>query len=535
MKLSTILLSVLTLLSSCQTIIHGTKQKISIDSNIEKAEIYIDNEYVGVTPFKKRIKRQEKPLNITLSKDGYDSATYVIPSYKRLQGNAIVGNVILGGIVGALGSSMVGATNSEETFGLNLGIQATGITAAFLIDKYSGAKYQYLNSELNLPIYKKPDTIKVETDLIFCTSVSVDLKEGEEAGKVKYGNISKEIDWQEDITFQDFELEKTVNTELDKYGFKVPDFEVKGALQPILLPRYILKAEVTKVYNHVTFNIGQRSVARERNAEHYALTTDLEVTWKVLKRKTEEVLIEKAVKVQNYTPSKEVRDAFKKTFEYSFYQFLNITPEFYELVVKKKSQRLTTSVSIPDGIPVSNEAEDWIQSAVTVNTNTGHGSGFAISEDGYIITNFHVVADVDTLEVILSNNEKYEAKLINFNSERDLALLKIDHTIKPLPLSKESVKLGASVIAIGTPADIALGQTLSKGMISGKRKIDEKQYLQSDVSISPGNSGGPLLYEGKVIGIVDAKMVGNGIEGITFIIPINEIFRGLNIKYSSIN
>jgi len=84
------------------------------------------------------------------------------------------------------------------------------------------------------------------------------------------------------------------------------------------------------------------------------------------------------------------------------------------------------------------------------------------------------------------------------------------------------------VYAIGTPSDIELGQTLSKGIISGKRLFNQKQYIQTDVSINSGNSGGALIDpQGNLLGIISAKIVGVGIEGLGFAIPIKYINESL--------
>ena len=114
-----------------------------------------------------------------------------------------------------------------------------------------------------------------------------------------------------------------------------------------------------------------------------------------------------------------------------------------------------------------------------------------------------------------------------------MALLKVSgQNFRGLSLiNSDSAQTGEDVFAIGTPSDISLGQSVTKGIISGKRKIGEKIYLQTDVTINSGNSGGPLLNEnGEVIGMVTMKLVGDGIEGIGFCVPSNTIMDKLNIK-----
>jgi serine protease Do len=123
--------------------------------------------------------------------------------------------------------------------------------------------------------------------------------------------------------------------------------------------------------------------------------------------------------------------------------------------------------------------------------------------------------------------------LIKANDDRDVALLKISGSgFKALPLgTSDDASVGTEVVAIGTPQDIKLGQTVTKGIVSGKREMEEKNFIQTDVAINSGNSGGPLINSsGEVIGIIVAKVFGKSVEGLGFAIPINEAIKKLNLK-----
>ncbi len=154
------------------------------------------------------------------------------------------------------------------------------------------------------------------------------------------------------------------------------------------------------------------------------------------------------------------------------------------------------------------------------------GSGFIISEDGYIVTNYHVISKADEIKVILEGGKKtYSAKVIGTDPETDLALLKIDAK-EPLPYLKfgdsDKVKPGQWVIAIGNP--FGLDHTVTAGIISAKGRVigagPYDNFLQTDASINPGNSGGPLLnMKGEVIGI-NTAIIASG-QGIGFAIPSN--------------
>jgi serine protease Do len=160
------------------------------------------------------------------------------------------------------------------------------------------------------------------------------------------------------------------------------------------------------------------------------------------------------------------------------------------------------------------------------------GSGVIISNDGYIITNNHVVANADTIEVELNDGTKQKAKLIGTDQSTDLAVIKIDPTptMKYAPLGdSDKLKVGQWVIAIGSPR--GFDWTVTAGIISAKHRTGigalgptgYEDFIQTDASINPGNSGGPLIsLNGEVIGINSLIIsASQGSEGMGFAIPSN--------------
>jgi serine protease Do len=161
-----------------------------------------------------------------------------------------------------------------------------------------------------------------------------------------------------------------------------------------------------------------------------------------------------------------------------------------------------------------------------------------ITPDGYIITNAHVVEDDTTdLKAIFSSDteKKIPLKFVRMNKAIDLALLKLDTTnLVPLKFAaNDQIEVGADVYAIGTPADTDFGQTVTRGIISGKRKFGGHQRIQTDVAISPGNSGGALIRaNGILCGIVTSALDGREINDIGFAIPSPIIESSLKINLS---
>lgn len=156
------------------------------------------------------------------------------------------------------------------------------------------------------------------------------------------------------------------------------------------------------------------------------------------------------------------------------------------------------------------------------------GSGFIISSDGYILTNSHVVADVDMITVRLADKREFPAKVIGTDPQSDVAIIKIEGSNLPvLPLgNSDTMEVGEWVIAIGSPFE--LNQTVTVGVVSAKGRNrmginDYENFIQTDAAINPGNSGGPLLnIYGEAIGMNTAIFSrSGGYMGIGFAIPIN--------------
>jgi serine protease Do len=153
------------------------------------------------------------------------------------------------------------------------------------------------------------------------------------------------------------------------------------------------------------------------------------------------------------------------------------------------------------------------------------GTGFVISEDGYIVTNNHVVADVDTIKVAFNDGFELEAEIVGRDPKTDIALIRVDSTdrLAALPLGdSDGVRPGDWVVAIGNP--FGLEHTVTAGIVSAKgRNIGQGPYddfIQTDAAINPGNSGGPLLnLRGEVIGINTA--INPRANTIGFAVPIN--------------
>ncbi|GBF57262.1 putative serine protease HhoB [Candidatus Phycosocius bacilliformis] len=174
---------------------------------------------------------------------------------------------------------------------------------------------------------------------------------------------------------------------------------------------------------------------------------------------------------------------------------------------------------------LGNSLEQSVGSVVSLSNGQSTGSGFLISTEGLILTNRHVVGDANLVRVRWSDGAETIGTVLRSDRGRDVALVKTDNRSRlPFKLSQTIPELGSTVRAIGSPFGMQFQGTVSQGVISSSRIVGGFRYLQSDVAVNPGNSGGPLLdNEGKVVGITVSGLQVSGAQvGVNFFIPISE-------------
>ncbi|MBP1990552.1 S1C family serine protease [Paenibacillus eucommiae] len=185
-------------------------------------------------------------------------------------------------------------------------------------------------------------------------------------------------------------------------------------------------------------------------------------------------------------------------------------------------ERTTASVVAIIGKPSGTDK------ASTNRFNLAHGTGVIVKSDGFIITNAHVVKDMNNIVVVTSDGKSYTGKITNMDEESDLALVKIEATgLTAAKLASSSdIRVGETVAAIGTPISFSLRNSVTLGIVSGlERSISsEYQLIQTDAAINPGNSGGALVnMKGEVIGINTLKYAEYGVENLGFAITIDTV------------
>lgn len=202
------------------------------------------------------------------------------------------------------------------------------------------------------------------------------------------------------------------------------------------------------------------------------------------------------------------------------------------------AQQVYDKVS-PAVVTISTKGTEYM--GIFAQNVEGIGSGFIINEEGYILTNYHVVElavsnNTKDVTVILSDGQEVSGKVVNYDQTRDIAMVKLAEGTKVPAVAElgdsDGLYVGQEVVAIGTPLGKNFAQTLTKGVVSGiNRNLTTSggktgDYIQTDAAINSGNSGGPLINtRGQVVGINTAKLSGQSeatIEGMGFAIPIND-------------
>lgn len=385
---------------------------------------------------------------------------------------------------------------------------------------------------------KKPELAKP----IQFTKIVVKLKRGEHIGAMQGGLMcisQGDINWKGGrVTVDTDDFTDTFKEELEKYDFKtVGDtnalFEDPSSWKSeILVAGLVKELKANICYPYAGF--GNFSSSK---GEAF-----IKVDWQIYSKLDRSVVL--AVTTEGSSKKTEAiaggdNIAVLNAFSQATRNLL--ANEKFREIVSKGGETVKESISpSTESIVVSNskskvigkDPKKWSSAVVTVFAGNGHGSGFAISDD-LILTNNHVVGSSNSVRIRLDSDIEIVGKVIASNSSRDVAVIKLDATLPShFNVRKELPNIGEDVYALGSPLEESLKSTLSKGIVSAFREENKLNYIQSDVNVNPGNSGGPLIDKnGNVVGItVSGYSINKAPQGINFFIPINEALSTLNLK-----
>lgn len=484
-------------------------QKVDIATSGKN--IKIEEEKAKTRKGKYLVERDGYPTQITIEKEGYLDNNYVMSQYKKSPYYII----------------------SWIPFGILL----------LLPPYYDQGKraWDYDNYLKDDQKYYKEIPVKTEEDKdIFVNKVSLELeKEDFRYRRFRdYRQFKNKIESKETSIVESDEeinIEKTIFTDALNDILKEKGYvdTTRKVLKNSYSNNLFIEAKINRYVSHYI----SHSKYWLNGGFNYA---DLTIEWTVLNFYKEPIFTKETTITSGQFTSNDdmggrelsIRDGIKKGLS----EFLNDSDA--QKLLKDKSQSELEKNYKPYTIPSSkkyvSKLSESVKAGVTIKTKDGHGSGFIISENGYIITNYHVVSDTSDLEVVLNNNKKYPVEIIRVSKISDLALLKIDakglmaYKVSP---SKE-IEIASEIYAVGTPSAEDLSQTISKGIISATRTMGPSKLIQTDASINGGNSGGAIINKsGLVLGVVSSKLKGFGIEGVAFGIPSYEIYDALKLDF----
>lgn len=383
---------------------------------------------------------------------------------------------------------------------------------------------------IEVPVLKEKKKIQFKR-------VVVKVKRGTEVGTIHGGwfDVPQEkYFWRRGgyFSFDDSDLDVVFREELESSGYEVvgnPDalFEDPADWESdFLIAALVRDVKLNLFYPDIGFGDLSRSKGH----------CFLEVEWQVFSKLTRKVVLThttegsiKQEKATKYGADDALGDAFSIAV-----RNLLAYQKFFELMTKEESNKMEgkrAPVKLNNQLSKELDLTNISSSVVSVLAGNSHGSGFIVSKDGYVLTNQHVIGDSKIVRLKFQSGLEINADVVSINRGRDIALLKAGHDgSTPLPFKPQIPSLGDTVYAIGTPKDLKLGQTVTKGTVSGFRTISGFNFIQSDAAVNPGNSGGPLIDDkGNVIGIAVLKKANA--ESLGFFIPIADALRDLEINF----
>lgn len=494
------------LLNGCASTFNGKQQKVTVVTQNSNSKVYVNDQKQGQgEQVLSRLKRDKNVQQIKIETEGYKDQYFV--AYQTRRSPLYFFSVVPFGVLyfPILFDNGNKAFNYKKSFSVKespIAIRKKREDEKFLFVK---------NTEFDIG----EEGLKISR---------IKLRSYKKNKKDKFKNINTN---DEDITFDNSIFTESLNNILLTYNYTDTTKSIfKSKSTSAYLSAKITKLDIQYIYRNTSFLYSSFYKAA------------IEIEWSFLDFYGQEVYTKKSKSTSgDFSYDFFQEDVFKVTVEdaisASFLNFIN-EQSVRDLLKKGKSTEPQFDVITMSKGKIISNLDEAIEATVTVQVKEGHGSGFKVSSDGHIITNFHVVANSkDDITVITKDNQRFKAKIIRQNEELDLALIKIDSKFeKHFAIPQDAnYSTGQDVFVVGTPQTIELGQTITKGIISGSRVNEGTKLIQTDASINGGNSGGPMIStDGKLIGIVNAKLSGFGVEGIGFAIPAALIKEALSIK-----
>jgi hypothetical protein len=534
------LLVFLLLNSSCSTILFGTKEKIKITTNVQGIDIELNGKPVARnadSSYVLKVSKRSRTSFLKITKEGYDPQSFTFNRSSRSGPKTLdVLGLIAGGGLLITGTALSQNPIPEEAAKAAPAL-AVGAALFFpaLTDLILKAANTFVHKSLYFNLNPSPRNVTdKDYESILCASVNIKLLPGTVIGNsfiqsggsfVKKGNYT----WEETSNLSIEDLTVLANNEFSNAGYSVPGLKNKFN-ENDRHSRFVIKAEIKDFEANVYHRFAGFRFSSDVNMKG-------KILWSIYDNRKQQTVLEKYENAAVWGNDQSMRLLVFNLVTSSVRKLL-ADKDFIEVTRKtadngkKAEERSKNDKILISPVPKPEKTSDLVESSLTIDLGDAHGSGVIISTTGYVLTNAHVVKDEKSVGVILSSGLNLTAEVVRVDQAADVALLKLPGKgFKSASISLNEALAGTDVIAIGTPGKIELGHSITKGIISSKRDIDGKVYLQTDVSISPGNSGGPLFNaDRELIGLVCSKLIGTGIEGVGFAIPIGVALKSLGIE-----
>lgn len=488
------------LLGGCASLLNKGKQDLSITSDPPGADVYVNGAPAGTTPF-----------------------TY---TYDRADGDRVALELRMEG-----SQSVSTELRPVRSNGVLLA-DALLLGIPYIADSKSNALYAFPVPTMKVNLYKTLPADRQELELPIATlenGLPPNAKLGRSSGRVLAADSKEISDLRYPETATSALVQGMAHTYMDAMAVRLGTQKGNEAMQRakvMLRPKLKgLDMQLTEVRNLV-----------------YG-TVHMDMDWCFYSGIDADSLLFTVNKgTDRPVNGVSARNALSDTFKDASRRLLD-EDSLYDRLAAVHAAGLVRSkgdvIKLGTSVPVSftdrnNMLPALMKGVVTVEMKDGHGSGFLITNDGYIITNAHVVGTSATAKVRFEQGSSLDGQVVKVNRDFDVALIKVaGNDLPALPLGNDrDLQVGNELYAIGTPLDKLLGQTVTRGILSGKREVDGRRYLQTDVSINPGNSGGPLINaDGQVVGVTTLKIKAAGVEGIGFGVPITTALDMLNIEF----
>jgi len=387
-------------------------------------------------------------------------------------------------------------------------------------------------------------TDKAKVKPVAITKVVAKMRRGTEIGSLQVGWFCAEeskVNWKTGgkVNLSSEELVDIFREELERNGWPVV-----GSTEDLFTGYDVSEAEllIAAKLSSIETNLCYRN-ARSGDWENAKGAMKISVDWQIYNPARREIIGE--ISTQGSSKfDKSVADAGYQLLNSSFAVAINnlLASKDFRAMSERSSELAATPVFQSKHV-VKNERvryqslqqalDSSVKSTVTIRTAAGHGSGFSIGDGGLIITNAHVVGDAKIVTLITSGQVEVQGLVEVVDKGRDVALIKVKGVRLPtLHLESDLPKIGEPVYAVGSPLKEDLAGSVTSGIMSAFRRVEGYEWIQADVAVSPGNSGGPLVNaRGSVIGISTASYQQAGSQvGLNLFVPISDAINFLGLQ-----